>query len=179
MILFGQGRLAFPEPNKRLERFAMHWSRSFSIIFSCNRLHRKIYHKDCQCEFITICLRYAIICSRLQHWFSTNEKKRLTICGGSYLKRILKARYIYIFRTKIYLVCFLYSIEMLSNRDLILRNNVCPNSRISLLFPVSMDEIKQSGNMEPLISMNPFDSFEEAFASSECAGSRLYSMVIR
>lgn len=25
-----------------------------------------------------------------------------------------------------------------------------------------MDKIKQSGNMEPLISTNPFDSFEEA-----------------
>lgn len=38
-----------------------------------------------------------------------------------------------------------------------------------------MDKIKQSGNTEPLISMNLFDSFEEALASSECAGSRLYS----
>lgn len=90
-------------------------------------------------------------------------------------KKILKARYIYIFRTKIYLMRFLYPIGTFSNRDLILWNDVCPNSRISLPFPVSMDKIKQSGNTEPLISMNLFDSFEEALASSECAGSRLYS----
>ena len=62
-ILFGQGRLTFLEPNKRLERFAVHWLRSFSVIFSCDHRYRIIYQRDYRCEFITMYLRYAILLS--------------------------------------------------------------------------------------------------------------------